>query len=147
MTCRFACSGQHGAHAAGTCEKYRGFQAYHLHVFSDRDILAAFEFHVELLTLVYFHGSVIEQPQNCGENVGGAVGYKLCGKREHGVAGKDCCAFRPPAVDCRASAAHVGAVHHVVVEKREVVEHLYPESLLQRVFRVFTTESAIRGQQ
>ena len=60
----------------------------------------------------------------------GLHGHERRGGRQHGVAAEYGCVLIPLAVDSGASTAHVGVVHHIVVEEGEVMEHLKSEGLI-----------------
>ena len=81
-----------------------------------------------MLTLVDFHCGAVEKLHDLWQHGRVGLGYVLRGHGEHGVAAEYGHIVVPLAVHGGLAAAHVGFVHHVVVQKGEVVKQLYAHS-------------------
>ena len=115
---------QHGADGDRAGQQHRGLEFDHVHVFHDRDLAFALEVHVVLLSFADFERHGVERAQYPGQQLRGHFAQQAVGADHHGVARKDRHARPPLGIDRRFAAAHGGVVHDVVVQQREVVEHL-----------------------
>ena len=114
------------AHLACATQQYRCLQANHLDVFVNGDVVARLEVDVVLLTLVDFHCCAVVEVHHLRHYVGRSLSNQLGCHGEHGVARKDGSVVIPLDVHRGFAAANVGFVHHIVVQKGEVVKHLKP---------------------
>jgi hypothetical protein len=100
-------------------------EANHLYVFFLGDIVAGLEVYVVLLSLIYLKGCFDKQIHHLGTFCRvGLFLHQLARQQQHGVTGEDGGIFVPHLVYGRFAAAHIGAVHHIVVQEGEVVIHL-----------------------
>ena len=77
-----------------------------------------------MLTFVYLHSGAIEEFHHLRHHCGIGTGYELGGHSEHGIARKDGCVVVPLYVHGGLAATNVGFIHHIVVQKGEIVIHL-----------------------
>ena len=125
-------AGGEGADFESCGEKDGCFQAYHLHVFGNGDVVACFEVHVILLAFAYLHAGLFECLED-GQQVRVLFFDEVApGEYVHGVARKNGDIVVPFAVDGRLSAAYGRTVHKVVVEEGEVVERFDADGIVGR---------------
>ena len=122
--------GDEGTGLEGATQQDRRLEADHVDIFLDSDVDAVLVVHVPLLSLVNLDGGLVEQVHYLPV---GSAGNILSGDSQHRVTAQDGRVGVPAAVHGGLATAHVGIVHHVVVQQGEVVEHLQSHSGIQRV--------------
>jgi len=125
-----------GADFEGAGEEDGGFEADHLHVFVDGDVVAGLEVHVVLLTFADFPAGLFKGVEYFVEIGVGLLDEVAPGEDIHSVARQDGGVFVPFAVDGGLAATDGRLVHEVVVEQGEVVEHLDADGVVVSLFDV-----------
>ena len=115
-------------------------ETYHLDILFLGDIGAALEVHIELLSLANLQGCLGEDFKDGGEHGCRTLHHALIGQHEHGVAGENGLVGIPLPVHGGMSAAQVGIVHEVVVEKSVVMISLQSHGLHENLLRVVLEE-------
>ena len=124
------CIGQHGTNLQRTGQQYGGLEPDHLDILGLAHIGTGLEQDVVLLSFVYFKCRLGKGLHDRGQFVGCALLHHLKGHHQHGVAAEDGRIVVPYLVDAGLAPAHVGTVHHIVVEQCEVVIGFQPQRRL-----------------
>ena len=125
--------GDEGSRLEGTAQQDRGLETNHVDILLDGDIVAVLVVHVPLLAFINLDGCLVEQVH---DGPAGTARNVLCGDGQHGVAAQDGSVVVPATVHSGFAASHVGVVHHVIVQEREVVEHFQAHGCVNRHGRV-----------
>ena len=116
--------GEQSPHFCSATEEHGGFEADHFEIFGLCDITARLEIDIILLSFANLNGAVGEKSHHFVRTSDGALRNEAIGEEQHGVARKHGGVFVPALVDGRATAAHIGVVHEVIVHEGVVVVHL-----------------------
>ena len=138
---------QHRADHDRSGQQHRGLQLDHVHVFDHRDLGFLFEIHVVLLSFAHLERHGVEGREHLRQQVGRDAAQQAVGVDQHGVAREDGHVLAPFGIDRGFAAPHGGVVHDVVVQQREVVEHLDGRSCGQRLLHVVGEDAAGERQQ
>lgn len=120
----FGSAAQQGADRGGPGQQHRGLQLDHVHVFHDRNLRLAFEIHVVLLSFAHFERHGVERREYLRQQLRRHLAQQPVGADQHGVTREDRHVLSPLGVDRGFAAPHGCIVHDVVVQQREVMEHL-----------------------
>ena len=124
-------TGDQCAHLCGAGYQHAGLQPDHADVFIHGDGLPAFELHVVLLPFADLCGRAGKKFHQGRHDFARPPGYARVAVDAHYVSGKDRRVGIPFLPDRVHSAAQRGAVHDVVVDQGEAVEHFQPGGRLQ----------------
>ena len=140
---------QHGTNHRGTRQQNGGLKLNHIHILDNRHLLALLEIHIVLLTLTHLQGHRGEDIHNARQFVGRRTTQQAVGINHHCIARQDGHILAPTSKDRGLAATHVGIIHNIVVQKREVMKHLYGRSgrqcILQLTAKSLTNQQQQRG--
>ncbi len=131
-----------GPHLQRRRQQHRGLEPDHLHILRQRHLAPGLrlEIHVVLLPLAHLHRRPIKNPQQLDQPIRPAeslspVLQDPVSEDQHRIARQNSSALAPLPMHRRPPAPKLGLVHNIVVQQREVMEHLHRHRGIQRPLR------------
>ena len=128
---RLARSAYNRPYLQRSSQQHGCFQANHLDIFRFGHIVPTLEFHIVLLTLANFKSRFQEQLDDSPRVRSFRAGDITESDDLHGIARKYGRILVPHLMHRRFTTAHVGFVHHIVMQQRKVVKHFQPHRRIQ----------------
>ena len=128
---------QQGSMPQTSGKQHRSLQINHLNIFFLRNIIPGLEQHIVLLSPTHVHRYLVKKIYRPAQILVLAMLDTLVSRDRCRITTQDCHVAIPLFMNGRPASPQLRIIHHIIMQKRVIVEYFYPDSGFQHLLNIF----------